>query len=471
MVKIDQGNDISSRMKRQASRIIRTGQVSPADSLTRKLIPFDVPISTTSVQVKYTYSGRAEGNAIDLGLFAVNESFRGFSGGSKTEVVVANDRATPGYIPGLIEPGEWYVLLGVYNIVKDGTYEVEIVLDDEPFPVFQPCPAPSRTDFFRCLTHPPGYVPKPKWLKGDFHMHTIYSDGHFTLDELVEKAQKRGLNFIFSTEHNTFSANMTWGKHVTENLLIGRGIEVTSHGGHWNAIGLLPEQYIDPLIHDKSDPDASLVQAVREVHKVDGFGIINHPFAECKCCSWTYSFHQDMDAIEVWNGPWRRYPEDRSNELAVAKWDELLREGKVFTATGGSDIHEDKFEIAEPCTRVLAEETSVNAIIGALRRRHCYMVRHPEYELEFTLDRTGESAGVGDWLEGSEGVRAKVRLRGIPACETRIITDQGIRHRSTEKAMDVPVYGRYVRVEVRSDEGDMLGMTNPIWIAPNSRQS
>jgi predicted metal-dependent phosphoesterase TrpH len=127
---------------------------------------------------------------------------------------------------------------------------------------------------------------------------------NFTLGELVDKALKRGLDFIF-TEHNTVSVNLICGSYVPEGFLVGRGIEVTTFAGHWNAIGLLPYQLIDHKIYGKTDMDACLVAAVEEVHKSDGFTILNHPFAECKCCEWRYLFHEHIDAIEMWNGPWR----------------------------------------------------------------------------------------------------------------------------------------------------------------------
>ena len=442
------------------------GAVTSSDELTRKLVPFDVPPGTTSVHVAYSYTGREHGNAIDLGLLGVNQDFRGYSGGSKTEATVAVDHATPGYIPGLIQPGEWYVLLGVYSVKTLSTYRITIELDDTSRKPFKPSPAPTRSDYSGDLKQPPGVRPQPEWLKGDLHMHTIYSDGHFTLDQLVAKAQKRGLDFIFSTEHNTFSANLLWGKHVPAGFLVGRGIEVTTLLGHWNALGLLPDQYIDPVVHDASDPDTSLVRAVEDVHRQNGLAIINHPFAECKCCSWEYSFHDHMDAIEVWNGPWRRHAEDESNERAVAKWDELLREGRVFAATGGSDIHEDSFEIAEPLTRVLAEENSVQEILKGIRRRRVYLTQHPQYDLEFSLHDGGQSAGIGEWLEVKDKseVRARVKLQGFPEFEARVITDAGTVYTGTESEFTVTVEGKYVRLEVRDKRGYMLGMTNPIWI-------
>ena len=454
-------------MKDKGRKIVREGSVGPSDSLTRKLVAFEIPVGTTSIQVSYSYTGRQEGNAIDLGLLGIDGIFKGYSGGSKTEITVANDRATPGYIPGLIQPGQWQVLLGVYSVVQPATYHVEITLGDDPLPVFTPSAAPTIVRTSGSLKLPPGESSKKRWLKGDLHMHTLFSDGHFTLDELVTKAQDRGLDFIFSTEHNTYSANLTWGRHATKDLLVGRGIEVTTQFGHWNALGLLPEQYIDPIVHDRKKPDESLLAGVDEVHAQNGLAIINHPYAECKCCSWDFSFHDNMDAIEVWNGPWRRHPKDESNVQAVEKWDALLREGKVFAASGGSDIHEDKFEIAEPCTRVLAEENSTECILRNIRERRVYLTRHPKYEVVFELRCGGKTAGIGDWLEIGEedqDVTAKVELRGFDSFELRIISDDGVVHSTSDASVTLSVRGKYVRVEVRDGAGEMLGLTNPIWI-------
>lgn len=448
------------------SPIVRSGAVTPADMLTQKLVPFNVPAGTTSIHIKYSYTGRDAGNAIDLGLLEVGKQFRGYSGGSKFEITVANDEASSGYVAGLLPFGVWYVLLGIYHISSSSaSYHVQITLDDAPRPIFRPNPAPARVES-SAVKRPPGKHPIYRWLKGDLHMHTLHSDGKFTLSELVNKALERSLDFIFSTEHNTLSANLVWGNYVPKGFLVGRGIEVTTFGGHWNAIGLLPHQLIDPKIYDMANMDASLVAAVDEVHKSDGFTIINHPFAECKCCEWSFSFHDSMGAIEVWNGPWKRHPKDESNIRAVEKWDMLLREGKIFTASGGSDIHESQFEIAEPLTRVLADETSVNAIIRGLRSRHVYLTQHPAYEIEFYLCHDGNRAGIGDWLEATSEVSACVSVEGFPKCESevRLVTEAGIVHTSFETNLTVNVKAHYIRVEVRDSQDNMLGLTNPIWI-------
>jgi hypothetical protein len=47
-------------------------------------------------------------------------------------------------------------------------------------------------------------------------------------------------------------------------------------------------------------------------------------------------------------------------------------------------------------TRVLADETSVNAIIRGLRARHVYLTQHPAYDIEFCLSR-GSQQLAGDY--------------------------------------------------------------------------
>jgi hypothetical protein len=447
-----------------AAQVI-SGTISPDDQLCRKFVPFDVPLGTTSIHVKYSYTGREEGNAVDLGLVGVDDKFRGYSGGARSEILVANDEATPGYIPGLLAPGQWQVMLGIYQVkTSSASYEIQIILDNKPRLEFKPSPAPSRAEYRNKLRRDPGYRPKPQWLNGDFHVHSVYSDGKLDMDDLVLKAQKRGLQFIFSTEHNTSSANNVWGLHVPEGFLVGRGIEVTTYAGHWNAIGLLPQQLINPVIRAMGDKDTSLEKAVEEVHKSDGLAIVNHPFAECRCCSWDFSFHDQMDGIEVWNGPWKRHPHDESNEKAVEKWDSLLREGKIFPALGGSDLHEPQFEIAEPVTKVFADENSVSAIINGLRARRIYVTQHPAYEIEFQMRHGDTYAGIGDWLETAEEATVSLSLRGFPDCEMRLITEQGTIHRTSDTTLSLTVKARYVRVEVRDSMNVMLGLTNPIWL-------
>ena len=41
-----------------------------------------------------------------------------------------------------------------------------------------------------------------KWYKGDFHTHSIYSDGKMTREENMVSAANQKLDFFVATDHN-----------------------------------------------------------------------------------------------------------------------------------------------------------------------------------------------------------------------------------------------------------------------------
>src|SRR5687768_3966859 len=114
------------------------------------LLPFDVPVGTTAVRVKYCHDQpEAPTNAqikhvLDLGLYDARGSdgffdedeFRGWGGSSHPDVTVSpngfsseaqylasprghvHGRTTRGFEPGAIPPGEWAVELGVAAVAS-----------------------------------------------------------------------------------------------------------------------------------------------------------------------------------------------------------------------------------------------------------------------------------------------------------------------------------------------------------------
>ena len=80
-----------------------------------------MPAGTDRIDVAYTYN-RADGNALDIGLFDAGGIGLGRPRvprlvGRRADVVTSSSRptATPGYRPGPIEPGRWHVILGPYT--------------------------------------------------------------------------------------------------------------------------------------------------------------------------------------------------------------------------------------------------------------------------------------------------------------------------------------------------------------------
>src|SRR5262249_3230352 len=153
--------------------------------------------------------------------------------------------------------------------------------------------------------------------------------------ELIEAAKKSRLDFICLTDHNTSShhAELDRLKESDPSLLMIRGEEVTTYGGHANVWGLPANKLIDFRVQPGGN--RGVEKGVAEAHRVGALISINHPYAFCDGCSWSFDRTANgFDAMEVWNGEW-----DQSDERALGWWDQLLQSGRRITAIASSDSH------------------------------------------------------------------------------------------------------------------------------------
>jgi len=68
-------------------------------------------------------------------------------------------------------------------------------------------------------------------MKGDFHIHTYYSDGVFSPEKIVDLASEAGLEVIALTDHDNVLSHDVAQKHIDENnlnLKLIQGIEVNT---------------------------------------------------------------------------------------------------------------------------------------------------------------------------------------------------------------------------------------------------
>lgn len=424
--------------------------------------PFQVPEGVTEIHVSYEYD-RAGGNALDIGVFDPDghelgnaQGFRGWSGGARSEFTISRSGATPGYIPGEIEPGTWNIIFGPYQVGPQGIdWKATITLRyGDPGSAFRPNPAPTRA------TGGPG------WYRGDLHLHTVHSDGTYTPEQLVSGAEAAGLDFMVSTEHNTPSANSIWGDLARPDLLIVNGEEVTTRGGHYNAIGLEPGQWIDWRYRPEDDQLAGFVEEVREV---GGITTANHPYCPYKGCDWRFGYDH-MDAIEVWNGPWTA-----DDEQAVETWDSLLRSGETMpVADGASDAHRPDQTVGLPQTVVRSASLSRDDIIAGVKAGRSYVAESSGETLGMSATtRGGLGTGIGGRVPSGPGtpVTVRLRVRGAPDTVATFHTGDGVVKTSPVPDGDETVTyttrarnSEYVRVEVRKPDGTMVALTNPIFV-------
>jgi hypothetical protein len=80
-------------------------------------LPVEVAPGTAALRVELEYE--RTGAILDLGCLGPS-GFRGWSGGARGSFVIAEDGATPGYLPGEVEPGLWQVMIGLHLVPADG---------------------------------------------------------------------------------------------------------------------------------------------------------------------------------------------------------------------------------------------------------------------------------------------------------------------------------------------------------------
>ncbi|MFJ1617466.1 CehA/McbA family metallohydrolase [Streptomyces sp. NPDC088249] len=452
----------------------------PAGSPDYVYLPVEVPRGVREIAVSYTYGktpvpAGTQGNALDIGIFDERgtelggRGFRGWSGGARTAFFIRADEATPGYIAGPVRAGTWNIALGPYTVAPEGLpYEVTVTLrfgptGSTPKPVHPPERAKGRGR---------------AWYRGDCHLHSVHSDGRRTPAEIAAAARAAGLDFINSSEHNTYSAHGAWGGLWGDDLLVLTGEEITTRNGHVIALATDPGTWIDWRYRARDNRFGHYAKAVR---RAGGLVVPAHPHATCIGCHWKFGFGE-ADAVEVWNGAYT--PED---EIALAEWDNSLvaavRSSKPWVpAMGNSDAHREPDRVGLPQTVVLADELSRGAIVAGIRAGRSYIAESSAVSLSFGASGgRGRHAGIGERLRvDGDGTPVTVRLEatGAPGCTAHFVTDQGTLFTAalpesgagTVEWSTTPAYAAYVRAEVRHPAtvpglpGALAALTNPVFL-------
>jgi predicted metal-dependent phosphoesterase TrpH len=450
-------------------RITKEGHIGKSEIFNLLYVPLEVPEGINRIAVKelYNQGDDQEKNVLNIGIydsrgFVVGdpEGFRGWSGGAKTSFFIANTEASTGYIPGKIQSGTWHILIYPSDITETGIdWKLEVTLwKGEENDMFQLDAAQNQ------INNEPG------WYNGDLHMHTLHSDGKRTTKELVEEAKSKNLDFIISTEHNTNSANLSWGKFDSKELLIINGEEVTSTKyGHWNAIGLKAETYIDW----RYEPDTDYInKMIEKVHKDDGLAIMNHPFYHRELKNTVKYDNSLFDGVEVWNGNWNLL-----DSTAVEWWNKKLIEGKKLIAIGASDTHVSKGSLnnlGSPQTVVFSKSLSKGDIIKGIKNGKAYIRATNRININFQVISGEEKAMLGDTIRvhgDKSSISIKLDIKNCEAQNLKIYSNLGIlkemvldsdNEHFSFKVDDEKI--KFLRLEIRTKENAMLALTNPIFI-------
>lgn len=210
-------------------------------------------------------------------------------------------------------------------------------------------------------------------LVGNMHMHTPYSDGEKYHRAIAEDAIAAGLDFIIVTDHNVWVDGLEGyveNAHGRVLLLVGEEVHDTRRDPQANHLLVYgAEQELAPLARDPQQ----LIDAARAA---GGLTFLAHPhdrpmplFGGIPDLGWHNWEVRHYTGLEIWN-----YMSSFTNELSrvvgetaadnllnrlaalplalrperyitapepatLAKWDELLAEGRRVAAVGNSDVH------------------------------------------------------------------------------------------------------------------------------------
>ena len=108
--------------------------------------------------------------------------------------------------------------------------------------------------------------------KADLQLHSDLGDGLSSIEEILDAAEKVGLNVIALTDHDDIRGAFELRELAARRsspVEIVTGVEVTTRSGHLLAL----------WIEDEIPMFCSLAQALARIHKAGGLAIVPHPLS------------------------------------------------------------------------------------------------------------------------------------------------------------------------------------------------
>jgi hypothetical protein len=439
---------------------------------------FDLPEGVRRLTVRVEYE-RESNNYLALLLFDPH----GWRGEAKSYdqhgatglALEFGEHTSPGAIPGPLPPGRWFAqIVAIYGSLPEAyRLIVEAGIDGEA------ASTPGTEEaFFPAFSR--SFTPHAGWYRGDFHLHSTFSDGWYTPEELVDMALREGVDFIAITDHNAIGSLRSFA--ARGGIPVLPGIEVSFPEGHANIFGL--QSWLDWRVGYGGLTMLDVLRRAREQHLLVS---INHP----TLAPWDWRLPatplQAVDCLEVCNDP--SYPgNDQASVEALALWTACLNAGHRLTALGGSDaFHHPPGQsyrgtaerLAQPSTYVYARELSVQAILDGVRAGRAYVTQGPQ--LTFEGSAGGRVLAIGDQAEAGEGaITIRATATGLAPdyvlhlvrCGQAVATvAAGVAEAAlTYTAPGEDAAGTWYRLDVLSGKGQFVATTNPIYIGASQPQ-
>jgi hypothetical protein len=166
-------------------------------------------------------------------------------------------------------------------------------------------------------------------MKVDLHMHSTYSDGIDSPEDMVRTAIEKGIQCICLTDHDEIKGAVRAMKFAYDkDILVVPGIELVSTSG--DVLGI--------NVKKKIPSGLSIEETIKEIRKQGGIAVIPHPFNKPLNNFWggeKVLKRAGPDAIEVFNA-------SVLFGFANRKALNFSKENKFFF-TAGSDAHRKEY--------------------------------------------------------------------------------------------------------------------------------
>jgi hypothetical protein len=274
-----------------------------------------------------------------------------------------------------------------------------------------------------------------RWLKGNTHTHTQYSDGDSPPETVVDWYEAHGYDFLFLTDHNILIPDDHLAKLQRGTLPVWQGEEVTMAAVHVNGLGVT--ELIAPPWPDLSRYEPEVAEshtkrvrwAVERILAQGGVAHVNHPNFLYTLTIDDLLASGDFGLLEVANGHSAVHNEgDETHPSTEVIWDALLASGRQVWGVASDDAHHFQTWGDQYCNpgrgwlQVEVDSARMGDVLEALRVGRFYASSGLELEAfeasgsELSLELAGDTASIeligpgGTVLETIVGDRAQFRL-------------------------------------------------------------
>lgn len=211
------------------------------------------------------------------------------------------------------------------------------------------------------------------YVRGDPHMHTVYSDGSGTVEDMAHVARARGLDFIFVTDHGT----------------IRQKVECRKFPGVWwgQEPGAGPHHVCILAGDRKFVPCREMKKDAERLRALGHFFFYPHPVGWFPNCWYTEQQKDSLSevgpefAIEVMNGIFRTEAfHDEWVEGNLALWDRYLCAGCRVTGLAATDSHFAP-GVGNVWTGAVGARVDMASVLAALRAGRVFASSGPAVKL------------------------------------------------------------------------------------------